>query len=104
MKSCSSLDAPCCDDQDYCLLDTIPMECDIEDNILKEEQRELKKKVFSVPEDNRDLIISFYGLFGNDVVSGEEIAKRLNVSVLTVSYRKKIIQQKLRSMMVAWAS
>lgn len=105
VKDCISLDAPGSDNQDYSLLDSIPMECNVEDDVINEEkERELKETVFSLPEDDRCLIISSYGLFGNEMLSSEEIAKRLNVSVQTVSYRKKIIQHKLRSMMDAWAS
>ena len=105
VKDCISLDAPGSDNQDYSLLDSIPLECNVEDDVLNEEkERELKETVFSLPEDDRYLIISSYGLFGNEMLSSEEIAKRLNVSVQTVSYRKKTIKHKIRSMMEAWAS
>lgn len=105
MKACDSLDASCSDNPDINLMDLVSDDYSIEDDVLlNEEQDYLKKTIFSLDPKDSYLIVSMFGLFGHEELSNEEIAKRLNISVQTVSYRKKVILNKLRSMMSAWAS
>ena len=104
-KDCISLDAPTSDDQDISLIDMIPMESDTEEEVMENEELSLlKKSILSLPEEERFLITRAYGLFGNEVLSSRELARKLNISEKTINYRKKVIQNKLRSLMAAWAS
>lgn len=105
VKDCISLDAPSSDDQEISLIDLIPMETDTEEEVLDNEALSLlKESILSLSEDDRFLIVKVYGLFGNEELSSREIAKKLNVSEKTILYRKKVILNKLSSMMEAWAS
>ena len=105
VKDCVSLDAPYFDDQEISLIDLIPMEADTEEEVMENEELSLlKESILSLPEDDRFLIIGAYGLFGNEELSSKEIAKKLNISENSINYRKKAIQNKLRSLMAAWAS
>ena len=102
VKDCVSLDAPYFDDQEISLIDLIPMEADTEEKGMGREALSLlKESILSLPEDDRFLIIGAYGLFGNEELSSKEIAKKLNVSENSINYRKKVIQNKLRSLMAA---
>lgn len=102
VKDCVSLDAPYFDDQEISLIDLIPMEADTEEEVMGREALSLlKESILSLPEDDRFLIIGAYGLFGNEELSSKEIAKKLNVSENSINYRKKVIQNKLRSLMAA---
>ena len=69
-----------------------------------EELSLLKKSILSLTEEERFLITRAYGLFDNEVLSSIELARKLNISEKTINYRKKVIQNKLRSLMAAWAS
>ena len=105
VKDCVSLDAPYFDDQEISLIDLIPMEADTEEEVMGSEVLSLlKESILSLPEEERFLITRAYGLFGNEELSSKEIAKKLNVSENSINYRKKVIQNKLRSLMAAWAS
>lgn len=105
VKDCVSLDAPYFDDQEISLIDLIPMEADTEEEVMGREALSLlKESILSLPEDDRFLIIGAYGLFGNEELSSKEIAKKLNIPENSINYRKKVIQNKLRSLMAAWAS
>ena len=105
VKNCMSLDAPSNEDQECSLMDIIPTVNNTEDEILnKEEIYLLEKSIQSLSEDERFLIIKTYGLFGNKTLSAKEIAKELNISEKTISYRKKIIKNKLYALMESWAS
>lgn len=64
----------------------------------------LKESIRSFSKDDRFLIIKAYGLFGNEELSSREITKKLNVSEKTILYRRKVILNKLRSLMELWAS
>ena len=105
VKDCISLDAPSSDDQGISLIDCIPMETDIEEEVMDDEELSLlKESVLSLPEDDRFLITKAYGLFGNEVLSSRELARKLNISEKTIHYRKKVIQNKLCSLMESWVS
>lgn len=105
VKDCISLDAPYFDDQEISLIDLIPMEADTEEEVMGSEALSLlKESILSLPEEERFLITRAYGLFGNEELSSKEIAKKLNVSENSINYRKKVIQNKLRSLMATWAS
>ena len=105
VKNCISLDAPSNEDQECSLMDIIPTGNNTEDEILKKEEIYLlEKSIQSLSEDERFLITKTYGLFGNKKLSAKEIAKELNISDTTISYRKKIIENKLYTLMESWAS
>ena len=70
----------------------------------KEEIYLLEKSIQSLSEDEKFLITKTYGLFGNKKLSAKEIAKELNISDKTIPYRKKIIKNKLHTLMESWAS
>ena len=105
MKTFEYLDTPCKENNETNIIDLVSDDYIVDDDVLlTEEQDCLKKNIFSLDPKDSYLIVSMFGLFGHEELSNEEIAKRLNISVQTVSYRKKLILNKLRSMMEAWAS
>ena len=105
VKTCDHLDAPCKENNEINLIDLVSDEYSLEDSVLlDEEQGYLKNRILSLDPKDRCIIVSLFGLFDQEKLTVEEIAKKLDISVQTVSYRKKLILNKLRSMMEAWAS
>ena len=82
-------------DDVICLKDTIPSNYDLETEVIKKDIINNILKLLS--DEEKYVLVHYYGLFGNDMLNQVTIAKKLNVTQVQVCRILKKIFKKIRS-------